>query len=84
MFDLFSDELCGVKDEQEKETNLNSMTNSNQSMFDNECFKQKLTEATDKVRAEFKEEIESLKSKILEYEQQMSTEKDKEVDNTEE
>lgn len=77
---LFSDDMVGIKKE-ENETNLNNQTNANESMFDNEEFTNKLNEATDKVRAEFKEEIDTLKSKILEYEKQMSTENENDVDN---
>lgn len=77
---LFSDEMVGIKKE-EQETNLNNQTNANESMFDNEEFNNKLNEATDKVRAEFKEEVDALKSKLLEYESKLSTEKEEEVDN---
>lgn len=77
---LFSDDMVGIKKEDE-ETNLNSQTNANENMFDNEEFNKKLNEATDKVRAEFKEEVDALKSKLLEYESKLSTEEKEDVDN---
>lgn len=79
-FDIFNDEICGVNNAPQEEVNLNNLTNSIQSIFD-----EKMNEFNNTIRAEFIEKIDTLQSKILsiteEPKKEMLTEEMEQVDN---